>query len=246
MHLKGSPMVRTARCEAFSLWLGACLVLLSGCGTSRSAELRSWSLNGVPPEKQEAVRQAEKERQQLSAKKERADGALQEAKRELDFAQREVEAAELRKDAQEKLLEAEKLTGQPASVQQVEAQLQAADRALAVALAQVHWRQVKVDAAVALRECHDKELQHVDAELDYARYRVLKENGDTRVHAYTDEEFVSKSSDTKSEADDACRESADKTKGEREALAQWEKLRGPLQARGGLAAPPVGASGGAR
>ncbi|KFE64261.1 putative lipoprotein [Hyalangium minutum] len=200
-------------------------------------------MNGVPPEKQEAVRQAEKERQQLSAKKDRAHGALQETKRELDLAHREVEAAELRKDAQEKLLEAEKLTGQPASVQQVEAQLRAADRALEVAQARVRWRQVKVDAAVALRECHDKELQHADAELDYARYRVLKESGDTRVHAYTDEEFVSKSSDAKSEADDACRESAARTKDEREALAQWEELRGPLQARGGLVSPPVGASG---
>jgi len=213
--------------------LGASLMALGGCASSGNTEVKDSWLARVPEEGLVNVRQAEAVKRQATDNVLRADVGTEDAKRALDIARRSEEAAKLRRDAAKAQLDAAKATGQLASIQQAEMQLQGEEMGLAAARAQVSWRKENVEVWNAQRELRQRELQVADAELNYTQYRALKQHGDVRAQQLTEGEFLSAISKAKRKALEARRDADAETLEARQARARWEQLRGQAQGYGG-------------
>lgn len=221
-------MAEARRLDVMAVLLGTLLMVSTGCSGSQVSQLQTWSLHTVPSADQAEVQRVEREKQRASRAAVDSDAKIQDAERELAQAHDVETAAKLREDAQQNMLKAEKLTGQPASIKREAEQLTMAQKALEAAQARVLWCRAKVAAAKAHKRCEQGKLQHANAELDYQIYRALKNQGDPRVQTYSDQELVDSASDAKRQADASCREWDEKTVKVREALARWEQLRGAI------------------
>lgn len=213
--------------------LGTSVGLLGGCGTSRNTEVKDSWMARVPEERLGNVREAQANRRQAEDEVTRASVAIGDAERAREVASRNVEAARLRRDAEKAQLKAAQETGQHSSIQAAEAQLQAAEVELQAARAQVDWRNQTLEAWQAQRTLRERELAVADAELNYAQYRALKENGDVRAQKLTEGDFLSILANAKKEAREARRDADEQTQQARQARVQWEQLRERAQGYGG-------------
>lgn len=213
--------------------LGTSVGLLGGCGTSSKTEVKDSWMARVPEERLGNVREAQANRRQAEDEVTRASVAIGDAERAREVANRNVEAARLRRDAEKAQVKAAQETGQHASIQAAEAQLQGAEVELQAAQAQVEWRNQTLEAWQSQKTLRERELEVADAELNYAQYRALKENGDVRAQKLTEGDFLSTLSRAKKEARDARRDADEQTQQARQARVQWEKLREQAQGYGG-------------
>lgn len=213
--------------------LGASVVVVGGCGTSRNTEVKDSWMARVPEERMGTVREAQAAKLQATDEVTRANVAIGDAERAQEVASRNEEAARLRRDAEKAQVEAARETGQQRSIQAAEAQLKAAEAELVAAKAQVQWRNENVDAWKAQKQLRERELAVADAELNYAQYRALKENGDVRAQKLTEGDFLSILANARSEAREARRDADEQTQQARQARVQWEQLRDRAEGYGG-------------
>jgi chromosome segregation ATPase len=212
---------------------GTSLLVLGGCGTGGNTEMKDSWMARIPEERLGGVREAQAFKRQATDEVKRAEVAMGDAERALQISRSSAEAAKLRKDAAKAQLEAARETGQQAGIQQAELQLQAADAELAAARAEVGWRNENLKAWQAQKGLRERELKVADAELNYAQYRALKENGDVRAQKLTEGDFLSILDKARREAREARRDADERTQQARQARAQWEQLRGQAQGYGG-------------
>jgi len=213
--------------------LGTSLMILGGCSTGRNTEVKDSWIARIPEERLGSVREAQASKQQATDEVMRSKVAIGDAERALEVARRNADAAKLRRDAEKAQLEAARETGQQTSIQAAEAQLQAAEAELAAARARVDWRNENLEAWKAQKGLRDRELEVADAELNYAQYRALKENGDVRAQSLTEGDFLSILAKARREAREARRDADEQTQQARQARVQWERLRGQAQGYGG-------------
>ncbi|KFE71425.1 hypothetical protein [Hyalangium minutum] len=213
--------------------LGASVGLLGGCGTSGNTEVKDSWMARVPEERMGSVREAQAYKRQAADEVARANVAIGDAERAQEVARRNVEAAKLRRDAEKAQLKAAQETGQQSGIQSAEAQLQVAEAEFAAAKAQVDWRDQNLEAWKAQRQLRERELKVADAELNYAQYRALKENGDVRAQKLTEGDFLSTLDKARKEAREARRDADEQTQQARQARLQWEQLRERAQGYGG-------------
>lgn len=213
--------------------LGASVGLLGGCGTSGNTEVKDSWMARVPEERMGSVREAQAYKRQATDEVARANVAIGDAERAQEVARRNMEAAKLRRDAEKAQLKAAQETGQQSSIQAAEAQIQAAEAELAAAKAQMDWRDQNLEAWKAQRQLRERELKVADAELNYAQYRALKENGDVRAQKLTEGDFLSTLDKARKEAREARRDADEQTQQARQARLQWEQLRERAQGYGG-------------
>jgi hypothetical protein len=217
-------MIRAeTRCVLVAV-LGASLMVLGGCGASRMTQIQDSWLDTVPREKQWSVGQHRDSRQRALNELARADAAIKDAEPQLNTARLQVEAASLRREGYEKLLEADRITGPQLTIQQSEGRLRSSETKLAAAEAEVRWCKENLSAWRAEKQLWERELQLADVELNYARYKALKEQGDPRVAALTDQDFLAELAEVKEELAEARSDADSQKEKARQARAQWQQL----------------------
>ena len=95
------------------------------------------------------------------------------------------------------------------------------------------WRGQNLEAWQAQKTFRERELKVADAELNYAEYRALKENGDVRAQKLTEGEFLSNLDKARKDAREARRDADEQTQQARQARVAWEQLRDRAQGYGG-------------
>ena len=188
----------------------------------------SW-LDTVPREKQWSVGKHRDSRQRALKELAGADVAIKEAEPRLNTTRLQAEAAKLRREGYEKLLEADRLTGSQGSTPQSEGWLRASEAWLAAAEAELRWCKENLSAWRAVKQRWERELQLADAELNYARYKTLKEQADPRVASLTEQDFLSEIADAKEELADALSDADSQKEKAHQVRAQWEKRAAEAQ-----------------
>jgi chromosome segregation ATPase len=216
-------MTQSRRQCALVAVLGVSLVLLSGCSGSRKNQIQETWLATVPWEKQGSVRQFQEAKQRAATGVAEATAQSEDAQSKLNTAVNQVGAAKLRRDAYEKLLEADRLTELKATIHQAELQLRAGEARLEVAEAQVEWCEENLGDWLARKQRWEAELQLADLQLNYARYQLLKAQGDSRVASLTDEDFQSDIAEAKDRAAEARSDAEEKRARAQQAHTQWKQ-----------------------
>lgn len=217
--------------------LGAVLLGLTGCGSTRSSTKvdEQW-LARVPEAQLQDVRVAQSTQRKATDEVMRTKVALEDAKRARDVARQNEKAASQGQKAAKASLEAARTQGQGAAINQAQGALRGADLELATAQAESEYRDRAVKTLEALQDMRARELAVADAELAQQQYLALQRSGDVRAKELSGEDFAKAVADARSKAAKTQREVDALLQNERQARAQWQQLSNQTQAYGGSGA----------
>ncbi|RKH61730.1 hypothetical protein [Corallococcus llansteffanensis] len=216
------------------LAMGASMVFLAGCGSSKAARVDDKMMARVPEDQLGEVREAQQARTKAADNVTRAEVAVRDAERAADVSRRNGDAARSRMEAEQAAVKAAEATGQSGPIAQAQTRLQGAAAGRAAAEAEVAWHLRKTDTLKAEKGLRDAELKVADAELNQAQYKALERSGDVRAKDMSESEFLSAIADAKREVEDSRRRVDEQRRTEQDARAQWERLRSQTpQAFGG-------------
>ncbi|RKH19669.1 hypothetical protein D7Y13_20890 [Corallococcus praedator] len=225
---------RTKRQWMMGLAMGASMVFLAGCGSSKAARVDDAMMARVPEDQLGDVRDAQLARTKAADNVTRAEVAVRDAERAAEVSRRNGDAAKSRVDAERAAVKAAEATGQSSPIAQARSQLQGAEAGRAAAEAQVAWHDRQIDTRKAEKDLRDAELNVADAELNLAQFKALERTGDVRTKDMSEANFMSAVANAKREVEDSLRKVDAQKRVEKDARAQWERLRSETpQAFGG-------------
>ena len=216
---------RTKRHWVMGLAMGASMVFLAGCGSSKAARVDDAMMARVPEDQLGDVRDAQLARTKAADNVTRAEVAVRDAERAAEVARRNGDAAKSRVEAEQAGVKAAEATGQSSPITQARAKLMGAEAGLATAAAQVAWHDRKTETLKAEKNLRASELDMADAELNLAQFKALERTGDVRAKEMSEANYLSAVANARRDVEDSRRRVDEQKRVEQHARAQWERLR---------------------